>query len=47
MEFIKPGTYFDFLMYRGPVFTVLGLMATLCLVCLFYPGPTSGIEVAG
>ncbi len=47
MEFIKPGTYFDFMKYRGPVMTVLGLMATLSLVSLFYPGPNYGIDFAG
>jgi len=47
MEFIKPGTYFDFMKYRGPVITVLGLMATLSLVSLFYPGPNYGIDFAG
>ena len=47
MEFIKPGTYLDFMKYRGPVITVLGLMATLSLVSLFYPGPNYGIDFAG
>ncbi|MBW2212683.1 MAG: protein translocase subunit SecF, partial [Deltaproteobacteria bacterium] len=47
MEFIKPGTYIDFMKYRGPVITVLGLMATLSLVSLFYPGPNYGIDFAG
>ena len=47
MEFIKPGTYIDFMKYRGPVMTVLGLMATLSLISLFYPGPNYGIDFAG
>jgi preprotein translocase subunit SecF len=47
MEFIKPGTYIDFMKYRGPVITVLGIMATLSLVSLFYPGPNYGIDFAG
>ena len=47
MELIKPGTYIDFMKYRGPVITVLGLMATLSLVSLFYPGPNYGIDFAG
>ena len=47
MEFIKPGTYIDFMKYRGPVITVLALMATLSLVSLFYPGPNYGIDFAG
>lgn len=47
MEFIKAGSYFDFMKYRGPVITVLGLLATLSLVSLFYPGPNYGIDFAG
>jgi preprotein translocase subunit SecF len=47
MEFIKPGTYFDFMKYRAPVITVLGLLATLSMVSLFYPGPNYGIDFAG
>jgi len=47
MELIKPGSYFDFMKYRGPVITVLALMATLSLVSLFYPGPNYGIDFAG
>ena len=47
MEFIKPGTYIDFMKYRGPVITVLGIMATLSLISLFYPGPNYGIDFAG
>jgi preprotein translocase subunit SecF len=47
MEFIKAGTYIDFMKYRGPVITVLALMATLSLVSLFYPGPNYGIDFAG
>ena len=47
MEFIKPGTYIDFMKYRTPVVGVLALMATLSLVSLFYPGPNYGIDFAG
>ena len=47
MELIKPGTYIDFMKYRGPVITVLALMATLSLISLFYPGPNYGIDFAG
>ncbi|MFZ1864060.1 MAG: protein translocase subunit SecF [Polyangiales bacterium] len=47
MEFIKPGTYIDFMKYRGPVTAVLALMATLSVVSLFYPGPNYGIDFAG
>jgi preprotein translocase subunit SecF len=47
MELVKPGTYIDFMKYRGFVITVLGLMATASLVSLFYPGPKYGIDFAG
>ncbi|KPK56355.1 MAG: hypothetical protein AMS22_01570 [Thiotrichales bacterium SG8_50] len=47
MEFIKPGTYIDFMKYRGPVAGVLAVLATLSLVSLFYPGPNYGIDFAG
>ncbi|MGB5810347.1 MAG: protein translocase subunit SecF [Polyangiales bacterium] len=47
MEFVKPGTYIDFMKYRAPVMGVLGLLATLSLVSLFYPGPNYGIDFAG
>jgi preprotein translocase subunit SecF len=47
MEFVKPGTYIDFMRFRGPVIAVLGLIATLSLVSLFYPGPNYGIDFAG
>jgi preprotein translocase subunit SecF len=47
MEFLKPGTYIDFMKYRGPVITGLGIIATLSLVSLFYPGPNYGIDFAG
>jgi preprotein translocase subunit SecF len=47
MEFVKPGTYIDFMGVRGPVIAVLALIATLSLVSLFYPGPNYGIDFAG
>lgn len=47
MEFVKPGTYIDFMKFRTPVVGVLGLLATLSLVSLFYPGPNYGIDFAG
>jgi len=47
MEFIKPGTYIDFMKYRTPVVGVLALLATLSLISLFYPGPNYGIDFAG
>jgi preprotein translocase subunit SecF len=47
MEFIKPGTYIDFMKYRTPVVIGLGLLAVLSLVSLFYPGPNYGIDFAG
>ncbi|MDH3622422.1 MAG: protein translocase subunit SecF [Myxococcales bacterium] len=47
MEFVKPGTYIDFMKYRAPVVSFLALLATLSLVSLFYPGPNYGIDFAG
>ena len=47
MEFIKPGTYIDFMRYRGPVISILGTLALLSLISLFYPGPNYGIDFAG
>ncbi|MGB8222530.1 MAG: hypothetical protein WCF10_08075, partial [Polyangiales bacterium] len=47
MEFIKPGTYIDFMKYRGPVISGLALLATMSLISLFYPGPNYGIDFAG
>lgn len=47
MEFVKPGTYIDFMKYRVPIVGFLALLATLSLVSLFYPGPNYGIDFAG
>lgn len=47
MEFVKPGTYIDFMRYRGPVMILLGLLATASVISLFYPGPNYGIDFAG
>jgi preprotein translocase subunit SecF len=40
MEFVRPGTYIDFMKVRG-------LLSTLSLISLFYPGPKYGIDFAG
>ncbi len=47
MEFVKPGTYIDFMKYRGPVMAVLGFLALASLILLFVPGPNYGIDFAG
>jgi preprotein translocase subunit SecF len=47
MEFVKPGTYIDFMKYRGPVMAVLGFLALGSLILLFVPGPNYGIDFAG
>lgn len=47
MEFIKPGTYIDFMKYRVPMVSILGVVAAASLVSLFYPGPNYGIDFAG
>jgi len=47
MEFVKPGTYIDFMKFRAPVVSFLALLAIGSLVSLFYPGPNYGIDFAG
>lgn len=47
MEFIKPGTYVDFMRWRKWVIGVSGALVLASLVSLFYPGPNYGIDFAG
>ena len=47
MEFIKAGTYIDFMKYRTPVVSFLALLATGSLILLVAPGPNYGIDFAG
>ncbi len=47
MEFVRPGTYVDFMRHRGAIIGVsMGLVVT-SLVSLFVPGPNFGIDFAG
>ncbi len=47
MEFIRPGTYIDFMRHRGAIIGVSVALVTLSLVSLFVPGPNFGIDFAG
>lgn len=47
MEFVKPGTYIDFMRHRGPVVGASLLLVVASLVSLVYPGPNYGIDFAG
>jgi len=47
MEFVRPGTYIDFMRHRKPVVGLsLGLVA-LSIISMFAPGPNFGIDFAG
>lgn len=47
MEFVKPGTYIDFMRHRGPVVGVSLVLVVASLISLFIPGPNYGIDFAG
>lgn len=47
MEFVKPGTYIDFMRYRRPVILVSVLLVLGSLASVFYPGPNYGIDFRG
>ena len=47
MQLIKPDTYIDFMKYRKPMVGILGTLALLSLISLFWPGPKYGIDFAG
>ena len=47
MEFVKPGTYIDFMRHRAPVVGVSLILVAASLVSLFMPGPNYGIDFAG
>lgn len=47
MEFIKPGTYIDFMRHRRPVILVSVLLVLGSLASVFYPGPNFGIDFRG
>lgn len=47
MEFIKPGTYIDFMRLARPVILTSVTLVCLSLASLFFPGPNYGIDFAG
>ena len=47
MEFVKAGTYIDFMKYRAPVVSFLAVLAVGSLILLVAPGPNYGIDFAG
>jgi preprotein translocase subunit SecF len=47
MEFIKPGTYVDFMRHRRPVIVMSLILVTASVASVFYPGPNYGIDFAG
>jgi preprotein translocase subunit SecF len=47
MEFVKPGTYIDFMRHRRPVVGMSLVLVVASLVSLFVPGPKFGIDFAG
>jgi preprotein translocase subunit SecF len=47
MEFIKPGTYVDFMRHRRPVVAVSLLLVAASVASVVYPGPNYGIDFAG
>lgn len=47
MEFIKPGTYVDFMRLARPVILASITLVCLSLASLFFPGPNYGIDFAG
>ncbi|MCU0673853.1 MAG: protein translocase subunit SecF [Myxococcota bacterium] len=47
MEFIKPGTYVDFMRLARPVILTSITLVCLSLASLFFPGPNFGIDFAG
>ncbi len=47
MEFVKPGTYIDFMAMRKPVVMASLVLVAASLASLFVPGPNYGIDFAG
>ncbi|MFW6050516.1 MAG: protein translocase subunit SecF [Myxococcota bacterium] len=47
MEFVKPGTYVDFMRYRRPVIALSLVLVTASIASVFWPGPNYGIDFAG
>ena len=47
MEFVKPGTYIDFMRHRKPVVGTSLVLVALSIASVIYPGPNYGIDFAG
>jgi preprotein translocase subunit SecF len=47
MEFIKPGTVFDFMKYRRTAVGVSSVLVLLSVISVFWPGPNWGIDFSG
>ncbi|MFW6031568.1 MAG: protein translocase subunit SecF, partial [Myxococcota bacterium] len=47
MEFIKPGTYVDFMRYRKHVIGLSVILVLASLISVFVPGPNYGIDFIG
>jgi len=47
MEFIKPGTVFDFMKYRTTAVGVSSVLMVVAILSIFWPGPNFGIDFSG
>jgi preprotein translocase subunit SecF len=47
MEFIKPGTVFDFMKYRRMAVGISTVLVLASIVSVFWPGPNWGIDFSG
>jgi len=47
MEFVRPGTYIDFMRHRKPVVGLSLFLVALSIFSIFLPGPNFGIDFAG
>ena len=47
MEFIKPGTVFDFMKYRTTAVGVSSVLMVIAILSIFWPGPNFGIDFSG
>ena len=47
MEFIRPGTYIDFMRHRRPVIAVSLLLVAASIASVVWPGPNYGIDFRG
>ncbi len=47
MEFIKPGTVYDFMKYRTIAVVTSSVLVLVSIASMFYPGPNWGIDFTG